>query len=117
MRFTKKQFEQFEIELVNLGYRKYKQDVKNEDFAYWKSFERDENRQNGYSVGLFFYDLSKYHQFTQKENISCSLEFMLGNNEKVDRLDITISDDKITLKQFEAFCKKFFEFYKINNIN
>jgi len=116
MRFTPKQFEKFEVFILNLGYRKYVQNVKNEDFAYWKPFERDENKKNGYSVGLFFYDWSKYPQFTKKENISCSLEFMLRNNDLVDRLDLTISDDRITIEQFEIFCKKFYDFYQINKL-
>ena len=117
MKFTPKQFEKFEIYLVNLGYRKYNQNLRMEDFAYWKSFESDEDRKNGYSVGLLVYDLSKYPQFSQKDSISISLEFMLGNNDKIDRLDLTISDDRVSVEQFEDFCKKFFEFYKINNLN
>jgi len=116
MKFTPKQFEKFETEILKLGYRKYKQTFKESDFQFWKSFERGENNQNGYSIGLAFYDWGKYPQFTQKENISCSLEFMLGNNEIVDRLDLSVSDDKITIGQFEDFCKNFYAFYKSNTL-
>ena len=52
--------EKTELLLKELGYKKYKQNLKNEDFAYWKKFE-------GYQVGLFFYDFREYqNQFLIK---------------------------------------------------
>ena len=57
-----------ELSLKELGYRKYKQNLKNEDFAYWKKYE-------GYQVGLFFYDFRKHqNQFNIPERIGVQFE-------------------------------------------
>jgi hypothetical protein len=114
MKFTKEQSQEFEIFLQERGYTKYIQSYKSEDYLYWKSFERIERGKGGYSVGFAFYDFSKYPQFEGKEKISISLEFMIGVNPYIDRLDLTISDDRLSVEQFEDFCKKFYEFYNLN---
>ena len=116
MKFTKQESEVFEIVLKEMGYVKYVQNFKNEDYLYWKSFDRIERGKGGYSVGFAFYDFSKYPQFTEEKCISISHEFMLGTNHKVDRLDLTVSDNNVTVEGFEDFCRKFYEFYKLNNL-
>jgi len=116
MKFNKEQAEEFEDFLKQRGYIKYVQNFKNEDYLYWKSFERIERGKGGYSVGFAFYDFSKYSQFREHNPISISLEFMIGVNPDIDRLDITISDDRFSVERFESFCKKFYDFYKTNNI-
>ena len=117
MRFTKEQSEAFEEMLKERGYTKYVQHFKKEDYLYWKSFERKERGKGGYSVGFAFYDFSKYPQCPQDEPISVSFEFMLGNNPDIDRMDLTITDDRMDVEKFEDFCKNFYEFYKNNQKN
>lgn len=112
MKFNKEKSEEFEQLLKDRGYTKYVQNYKSEDYLYWRSFERIERGKGGYSVGFAFFDFSKYPQFKDTNPISISYEFMLGVNPEIDRLDLTVSDDRITVEGFEEFCKKFYEFYK-----
>lgn len=116
MRFDKEKSAEFKDYLKSLGYVKYVQNFKREDYLYWKSFERTERGIGGYSVGFAFYDFSKYPQCKDEFPISISYEFMLGNNSDVDRLDLTISDNRISAEQFEKFCKNFYEFYNTNKL-
>jgi len=50
--------QQTEIQLQKLGYRKYYQKLKQEDFAYWKIFYNGSEKI--YQIGLYFYDFRKY---------------------------------------------------------
>jgi hypothetical protein len=57
--------EKTELSLKDIGYRKYTQSIKNEDFAYWKTFK-------GYQVGVFFYDFRKHqNQFRIGVQFEC----------------------------------------------
>ena len=92
--------EKTEILLKEIGYRKYKQNLKNEDFAYWKNFE-------GYQVGLFFYDFRKYqNQINIPERICVQFECMLTDIDA--RIDLSVSKD-ISLEQFESIAKTFID--------
>ena len=78
----------------------------------FEGYDKDGDRIIGYTCGFSFYDFSIYEKFKEKECVGVSLEFLLGNNLGVDRLDITVSDDKLTVEQFEEFCKNFYDFFK-----
>jgi hypothetical protein len=92
--------EKTELSLKELGYRKYKQSLKNEDFAYWKTFE-------GYQVGLFFYDFRKHqNQFNIPERIGVQFECMFTDIDA--RIDLSVSKD-ISLEQFEIMAKTFID--------
>ena len=116
MILNKENSEKFEEFLKERGYKKYVQNYKNEDYLYWKSFKRTEEKKDGYSVGFSFYDFSKYPQYKEENPIHVSYEFRLGKNELVDRIDLTVKDDRITVEGFEDFCEKFYQFYKSNNL-
>ena len=88
--------EKTELSLKELGYRKYTQSLKNEDFAYWKKFK-------GYQVGIFFYDFRKY-QNNIPEKISVQSHCMV--NDIDSRIDLSVSKD-ISLDQFEIIAKTF----------
>ena len=113
MKFNKTECTNFEDSLKERGYTKYIQHYNNEDYMYWKSFDRIKRGDGGYSVGFAFYDFSKYPQFKDEKAISIQFHFMLGVNENIDRLDFTVSDDRISVDSFEEMCKNFFEFYNI----
>ena len=121
MKFTQETVKEFAENLLSLGYVKYIQGHKSGDYCYWKQFEKkvdeDGDKYGGYLVGFNFYDFSKYPQFTELENISCAPTFLLGRELGVDRLDIDITDDSITVEQFEQFCKKFYDFYLLNKFD
>jgi len=95
----------FEAKLFALGYRKYSQSFENADYCYWKTFDKTDNS-TGYQVGFTFYDLTP---FSPTGKIHVGFHFMLGNNSKIDRLDITISDQKMTVEKFEKFCEGFYQ--------
>lgn len=116
MSLTLKQSEELEYLLKDRGYTKYIQNYKNNDWTYWKSFERIETGIGGYSVGICFYDFGKYPQHTGNP-ILISFEYMLGTEQKIGRMDLSISDDNLTINEFEKFCKELYEFYKKSNLN
>ncbi len=111
MTLTNQQGKELETSLIEKGYKKYSQNFKNADFIYWKNFDKDKNKQGGYSVGFSFYDWSAYPQYNLEKTIGVSLSFLLGNNQRVDSMDLSISDDKITIQQFEDFCAEFYKFF------
>ena len=90
-----------ETKLKKLGYGKFIQHHKHEDFSYWKTFRV--NRKKVYQVGLLFYDYRKYGDLAY--NVSISFECMFIN---VDgRIDLSVSK-KITLFEFETMAKAFY---------
>jgi len=95
--------EHTEKELVSQGYVRYKQNLKREDFAYWKSFS--ENGKKVYQVGLLFYDFRKY-QKDLPERIGVQFECLLMDVE--GRIDLSVSKD-ISLKGFETIARTFYE--------
>jgi len=118
MKYTQESIKEFEDNLSLLGYKKYKENYQSGDYIYWKSFDRqineDGEKLGGYMVGFNVYDFSKFTQFTDVCNISVSPVFLLGRELGVDRLDIQITDELISVEQFEQFSKKFYDFYLLN---
>lgn len=92
--------------LNNAGFTKYKQNLKHEDYTYWKTVWDNYHEKKLYSIGLLFYDWRKYP--TAGDRIGIMYECMLlGEN----RIDMTVSDD-IMLKDFEQMCEDFYNSMK-----
>ena len=90
--------------LKKLGYRRYCQKLKSEDFAYWKSFYDEDAKI--YQIGLFFYDFRKYADRDPNANrISIQYECMLLGR---DRVDMSVSKG-IDLPEFEKMARTFYE--------
>lgn len=92
-----------DTDLYSKGYRKYKQNYKNEDFCYWKTFN---NKQ--YQVGLLLYDFRKY---MDRDPIGCNrigIQYQCMILEFDNRMDLSVSDDKISLEKFEEISKDFY---------
>lgn len=95
---------EFETNLKDLGYRKYVQHHKNEDFCYWKTFKNGDNKI--YQIGVLFYDFRKYAERDPKANrISVMYQCMLLCG---DRIDMDVSKE-IDLPEFEAMSKTFYQ--------
>lgn len=107
MQFTPIEAHIFQQKLIALGYRKHIQNFQNSDYVYWKTFNK-ENKNVGYKIGYAFYDLSPYTHNHDPKPVHLSYHFMLGNNSKINRLDITISDDRMSIEDFEKFCEDFY---------
>lgn len=91
--------------LVELGYKRYVQHYKSEDFMYWKTFYDGENK--AYQVGLAFYDFRQYANLSHHvDRIIVQFECMIINIES--RIDLTVSKD-ISLSEFESMAKSFYE--------
>lgn len=112
MKFNQKQLEKFELEVIEKGYKKYQGHYKKEDYAYWKSFDisydQDGDKKICYQISLMIYDFGKYPQNTSKFPISISFEFLLASTEKISRVDLSISDDNLTVEEFEKICEEFY---------
>lgn len=93
-----------EDKLYGLGYRKYHKGLKNEDFAYWKTF-KDEDKKI-YQVGVLFYDFRKYSNLNK---ISTQYTCMLLCD---DRIDLDVSKG-ISITEFEAMVNTFYQSMKI----
>lgn len=103
--------------LINRGYRKLRGGYKNEDYAFWKSFgvrlHPDGEKDMDYQVAFLVYDWTKYPN--HNNDIGIALEFMVGNKDDLglpDRIDVSISDNNVTVEQFEQLCENFFNFLK-----
>jgi len=92
-----------ETKLKELGYRRYVQNHKNEDFCYWKTFKNGEDKI--YQTGILFYDLRKYAEVDSYANrIGIMYECMfLGE----DRIDMCVSKN-IDLVEFENMAQTFY---------
>lgn len=95
---------EFETNLKELGYRKYVQNYKNEDFCYWKTFKNGDDKL--YQIGVLFYDFRKYAERDPNANrISVMYQCMLLCD---DRIDMDVSKE-IDLSEFEAMSKTFYK--------
>lgn len=95
---------EMETKLKELGYRRYVQNHKNEDFCYWKTFKNGEN--TIYQIGILFYDFRKYVERDPYSNrIGIMYECMLLCE---DRIDMCVSKN-IYLVEFENMAKTFYE--------
>jgi hypothetical protein len=88
--------EKTELSLKDIGYRKYTQSIKNEDFAYWKTFK-------GYQVGVFFYDFRKH-----QNQFRIGVQFECRFTDIDARIDLSVCKD-ISLEQFEIMAKTFID--------
>lgn len=95
---------EYEANLKELGYRKYDQHHKNEDFCYWKTFKNSEDKI--YQIGVLFYDFRKYSDFRDRMayRISTMYQCMLLCD---DRIDMDVSKD-IDLPEFEKMAETFY---------
>jgi hypothetical protein len=94
-----------EVFLRDRGYKKYKQNYKNEDFAYWKSFYINDVK--AYQVAVLFYDYRKYNNaFIDCNRIGLQFECMISNIDS--RIDLSVSKD-VTIEVFEDMSRKFYE--------
>ena len=88
-----------ETKLKEIGYRKYVQNHKNEDFCYWKTFKNGEYKI--YQIGILFYDFRKY---ADANRIGIMYECrILGK----DRIDMCVSKN-IDLVEFENMAQTFY---------
>jgi hypothetical protein len=87
-----------ETKLKDLGYRRYVQNHKNEDFCYWKTFKKGEDKI--YQIGILFYDFRKY-----ANRIGIMYECMVLGE---DRIDMCVSKN-IDLVEFEKMSQTFYE--------
>jgi len=93
-----------ETKLKEIGYRRYVQNHKNEDFGYWKTFKRGEDKI--YQVGILFYDFRKYADRDPYANrIGIMYECMVLCD---DRIDMCVSKN-IALVEFEKMSQTFYE--------
>ena len=120
MRYSQSEFEELTKKLIEKGYTHYKQQKwKSSDSIFWKSFHKtydeDGDKIIPYQVGFAVYDFSKYQHVN--EGISISYEFLIGADlYKIDRLDLSISDSKMTIEEFEEFCEKLYQSEIIQNL-
>lgn len=94
---------QMELKLKERGYHRYVQNYKREDFAYWKTFKKGENKI--YQVGILFFDWRRY-DVIDSGRIGILYECMLCGD---GRVDMTVSKDGIDLIEFEKMSKTFYE--------
>lgn len=96
-----------ERELIKIGYTKYFQHYKREDFSFWKSIKEDDKKI--FQIGILFYDFRKHILHDPMANrIGVQFECLLiGDN----RIDLSVSKD-ITISEFETMCYSFYESMK-----
>lgn len=92
-----------ETKLKEIGYRRYVQNHKNEDFCYFKTFKN--GKYKIYQIGILFYDFRKYADRDPYANrIGIMYEcVVLGK----DRIDMCVSKN-IDLVEFENMAQTFY---------
>lgn len=114
MTYTQLEAEKLHEILKEKGYNQYfQQKWKNADYVFWKSFDKKYDdygdKEVGYQVGLAFYDYSKHNIFLEN-HIAVAYELLIGENSiKYSRIDLTITDSKMTIDEFEKFCEDFYQ--------
>jgi len=88
-----------EKKLKELGYSRHVQNHKKEDFCYWKTFKKGNDKL--YQIGILFYDFRKY----ASNRIGIMYECMLLCD---NRIDMSVSEN-IELKEFELMSATFHE--------
>jgi len=92
-----------ETKLKELGYRRYVQNHKNEDFCYWKTFKNGEDKT--YQIGILFYDFRKYADSDPDANrIGIMYECRILDE---GRIDMSVSKN-IDLVEFENMAQTFY---------
>lgn len=119
--------ESFIKELEHLGYKRYRQNFKSEEFAYWKSchdhVDEDGDKIVKYTHGFLFYDHSKYPGVPKLDHWSVEPYMLVGNSfcEKmgINRCDLAISmgGKDICVETFEKMCEDFFNLIVIPRTN
>jgi len=111
MYLTTQETEKFEQELLLRGYRKFIEHYKTSDYIYWRTFhsevDADGDRVREYMVGFAFYDYTK-HNFSK---IGVSYECLISDHAGMDRIDMTVTDNNLTIDEFEKLCKNFYQFF------
>jgi hypothetical protein len=119
MRFKQEELDDVCVILEEKGYKKYRGHYKNEDFSFWKSFEttfdEDGDKKGGYQIALLFYDYSKYLN-SEETNFGVQFEFVLNNNELIDRMDLSVSDSNMDFDGFENLSSEFYKSIYLNYI-
>lgn len=105
---TTNEYKTFISELEKNGYKKWNipKSIQNEDFYFYKSFAKDDNGISGYQVLFLVWDIRKYpgnggHDFGVSPNI-------ITESGKGSRIDLTITDENISLKSIEKFAADFY---------
>ena len=90
--------DELDIYLKERGFEKYKQNLKREDFSYWKKYD------DKYQIGLLVYDFRKFNNIpVMQQKVSISYECMPLDG----RCDLTVSMD-IELDEFERMSESFY---------
>lgn len=87
--------------LVEKGFEKHEQNLKYEDFVYWKDYE------GLYRIGIFVFDFSKHKSYTLKNEVMLQFECIISNTKGFCDLVVT---KEIELAEFE---KMSLDFYRV----
>lgn len=103
MKLSTEQLVEFVSSLEKNGYKKINGHYKSEDYGYWKT-------DDGYQIAILVYDFTKFPtNNVHKSDIGIQYEFLLNNNPNIDRMDLTVSDKKLTVQQFENICNALYK--------
>lgn len=116
MNFSLDELKEFEGKLLKNGYRCHAGGYKNETYGWWKSFDEYDDGTVGYQIALLVYDFS---DLRPDHTLGVQCEFLLGYRHNIGRIDMSISNDDMTIDKFEQLCERFYEFvlnnFKVNN--
>jgi hypothetical protein len=95
---------EYDSNLTSRGYVKYRQNLKREDFCYWKEFKKD--GKSIFMVGVLFYDFRRYNYLgLEMERIGTMYTIsFIGSG----RADLDISND-MDLPEIEKIARIFYE--------
>ena len=114
LQFNKQDFEVFQQDLIDNGFRKYNGKLHSEDYYLAKTIHREENADGDSRavLQLFFsvYDFSIYPQIYDITPIHLQAEIHVSRNID-ERIDLLIDDDKFnSILELEEFALMFYGF-------
>jgi len=115
MDFSRDELKEFEGKLLKNGYRCHAGGYKNETYGWWKSFDEYDDGTVGYQIALLVYDFSDlFSDLRPDHTLGVQCEFLIGGRHNIGRVDMSISNDVMTIERFEQLCQRFYEFV-LNN--
>ena len=115
---TQEEYKAFEGKLKERGYRRYTSSMMNADFAYYKSFHKDDNPyeedRSMYQIAFHVYDFSPFanrdaHLAKNPWSVSAEIQISRTIDESID-LCLHHSSFFLDVERIEAFAEELMQF-------
>ena len=116
---THEEYNKFEKQLTERGYRRFERSLNNEDWNYFKSFgkSKKEDSRSNYQICFSIFDFSQYahNDDTLRKNPKSFMCYVLVSRTVDERIDLMlVSGGRITIDDAEKRAESFFHWVEEN---